>query len=96
MANSRRLPIGGRNIGHPAKRRWYAGFSEAIAGLAENPERCPLAPENGRFPYEIREQHYGLGLRPTHRAVFTIRPDIVLVLTIRHVAQADLAEGDLS
>ena len=22
--------------------RWYAGFSEAIAALAQNPERCPL------------------------------------------------------
>jgi plasmid stabilization system protein ParE len=75
--------------------RWYAGFSEAIASLARNPQRCPLAPENGRFPYEIREMHYGLGPRPTHRAVFTIRPDMVLGLTIRHSAQTDLADGDL-
>ena len=74
---------------------WYAGFSDAIASLRENPERCPLAPENGRFPYEIRELHYGLGSRPTHRAVFTIRPDMVLVLTIRHAAQAELTEDDL-
>ena len=75
--------------------RWYAGFSEAIAALAQHPERCPLAPENGHFRYEIRELHYGLGSRPTHRAVFTIRPDMVLVLSIRHAAQADLTEGDL-
>lgn len=75
--------------------RWYAGFSDAIAALAENPERCPLARENGLFPYEIRELYYGLGPRPTHRAVFTMRPDVVLVLAIRHAAQADLAEGDL-
>ena len=75
--------------------RWYAGFSDAIASLGENPERCPLAPENGRFAYHIRELHYGLRSRPTHRAVFTIRPDMVLVLTIRHAAQADLTEEDL-
>ena len=75
--------------------RWYAGFSDAIASLAENPERYPLATENGLFPYEIRELHYGIGSRPTHRAVFTIRPDTVLVLTIRHAAQAELTEGDL-
>ena len=36
-------------------RRWYAGFSDVIASLAQNPERCPFAPENGRFPYDIRE-----------------------------------------
>ena len=75
--------------------RWYEGFSDAIRSLEENPERCPVAPENGRFPYEIREMHYGLGSRPTHRAVFTIRPDMVLVLTIRHAAQAELTEDDL-
>jgi plasmid stabilization system protein ParE len=75
--------------------RWYAGFSDALASLSRNPERCPLAPEDGRFPYEIRELYYGLGSRPTHRAVFTIRRDMVLVLTIRHAAQADLTEDDL-
>lgn len=75
--------------------RWYSGFSEALASLSRNPERCPLAAENGRFPYEIREMYYGLGTRPTHRAVFTIRGDIALVLSIRHAAQEDLKEGDL-
>ena len=75
--------------------RWYAGFSEAIASLSRKPERCPLASENGRFPFEIRELYFGLGSRPTHRAVFTIRPDMVLVLTIRHAAQGELTEEDL-
>ena len=75
--------------------RWYARFSDAIASLRESPERCPLAPENGLFPFEIRELHYGLGSRPTHRAVFTVRPDMVLVLTIRHAAHATLTENDL-
>jgi plasmid stabilization system protein ParE len=75
--------------------RWYAGFSDAITSLGENAERCPLAREDGLFPYEIRELHHGLGSRPSHRAVFTIRPDMVLVLTIRHAAQADVIEVDL-
>ena len=56
--------------------RWYAGFSDALASLRENPERCPLAPENGRFPYEIHELHYGLGSRPTHRAACRQSPAI--------------------
>jgi plasmid stabilization system protein ParE len=75
--------------------RWYAGFSESLASLSENPERCTVAPENDRFAYEIRELYFGLGSGPTHRAVFTIRGDMVLVLTIRHGAQADLTEADL-
>jgi plasmid stabilization system protein ParE len=75
--------------------RWYTGFSEAIYSLAENPHRCPLARENDCYPFEIREVHYGLGSHPTHRAVFTIRLDAVVILTIRHAAQADLTEDDL-
>jgi plasmid stabilization system protein ParE len=75
--------------------RWYSKFSDAIAALAENPRRCPLAAENGRFRYEIRELCFGLGSRPTHRAVFTIEADTVVVLAIRHVAQSKLTEHDL-
>lgn len=71
--------------------RWYDGFLAAIESLSENPARHPLARENGKFPYELRELHYGLGRRPTHRAVFTIRSEAVVVLTVRHTAQRGLA-----
>jgi len=75
--------------------RWYAGFLETIETLADNPERCPLARENAAFPYELRELHYGLGSRPTHRALFTIRPDAVVVLSVRHATQRDVTPEDL-
>jgi plasmid stabilization system protein ParE len=75
--------------------RWYKGFLKAIRSLSQNPERCPLARENELFAADIRELHYGLGSRPTHRAVFTLLSDIVLVLTVRHVARADLTVNDL-
>lgn len=75
--------------------RWYEGFNEAIELLAESAEQWPLARENHLYPYEIRELHFGLGPHPTHRAVFTIRPGIVLILTIRHVSQSNLTEDDL-
>jgi plasmid stabilization system protein ParE len=75
--------------------RWYDGFVEAILSLAEAPERCAIARERGRFPFEIRQLVYSLGRRPTRRAVFTIRQDKVIVLTIRHLAQDDLGSGDL-
>ncbi len=75
--------------------RWYEGFIDALESLADQPERHPPARENERFPYDIRELHYGLGSRPTHRAVFTIRPDAVVVLTIRHAARADISPEDV-
>ncbi len=75
--------------------RWYEGFLAAIESLEQHPDRCPLARENDRFDVEIRELHYGLGSRPTHRAVFKIEDDRVLILAVRHGAQQDLTEEDL-
>ena len=75
--------------------RWYDGFIDAIRGLAEAPDRCAFTRENGRFPYKIRQLVYGLGRRRTHRAVFTICRDMVVVLAIRHLAQRDLGPEDL-
>ena len=76
--------------------RWYAGFSEKIASLNEDPERFPLADENELFPYIIRELHYGLSSRPTHRAIYTITEQNVVVLTIRHAVQEPLTPDDVS
>lgn len=76
-------------------RRWYTGFSAAIRSLAQNAERCPRASESESFPFEIRQLNYGIGRRPTHRAVFTIREDTVVVLRIRHLAQDQLLPNDL-
>jgi hypothetical protein len=53
--------------------------------------RYPLARENDQFPYEVRVMNYGVGSRPTHRALYTIRPNAVVVLSIRSVAQQDVS-----
>jgi len=74
--------------------KWYNAFADAIASLSVNLERCPLARENDRFPLEIRNLYFGIGRRRTHRAVFTIRPEMVLVMTVRHLAQRDLTPDD--
>ena len=70
--------------------RWYVGFFEAMISLEQNPTRLPLAPESDYFPYELRQLNYGLGSKPTHRAVFTIRDKVVLILRIRHLAQRSI------
>lgn len=75
--------------------RWLHGLDQRLQSLAEAPTRCPLAAENGQFAYELRELHYGIGSHPTHRAVFTIAEDLVLVLTVRHAAQDTLRPSDL-
>ena len=84
---------------HRSKRqadRWYTGMARAIADLSENPERHSQSSERDRFPYEIRDLLFGLGRRPTHRAVFTIRGEEVVVLTVRHVAQQPISPDDIA
>ncbi len=75
--------------------RWLRGIEATIFGLSRAPERYPLAIENDRFPIEIRQATFGLGRRPTHRVLFTIRPECVYVLTVLHVAQDAIGLDDL-
>jgi len=76
--------------------RWYGGLAKAIAALSEHPERHSQSREADRFAYEIRDLPFGIGRRATHRAVFTIRGEDVVVLTVRHLAQPDLSPEDVT
>ena len=73
--------------------RWYNGMQAALDSLKQNPERCPLADENSRFPIELRQLNFGSGRKITHRIVFAIRPAHVVVYAIRHVAQGEWEPG---
>ena len=74
-----------------ATARWFAGIIEAINSLEQFPARCPLAPEHGHFPEEIRQLLYG-ARRDVFRILFTIQGDTVHVLHVRHGAQQHLHE----
>jgi plasmid stabilization system protein ParE len=69
---------------------WLGGLYERLQSLATAPRRCPLAAENEQFPFELRELYYGTGSRPTHRAIFIVAADLVLVLAVRHTGQDQL------
>jgi plasmid stabilization system protein ParE len=69
---------------------WYEEFWNCILSLEQNPERHALATENGRFPYELRQLNFGVSSKPTHRLVYTLRYDRVVVLRVRHLAQQAL------
>ena len=62
---------------------WFTALDEAFASLAKFPERCPIAPESARLPFEVRQFLYG---RKPHvyRILFTIKGDVVSILHIRH------------
>ena len=67
--------------------RWYAGLRNSMQRLNRDPERFPSAEEDDTFPYKLREMLYGLGHKKTHRVLFVVRPNAVVVYAIRHVAQ---------
>ena len=75
--------------------RWRNEFLAALESLAEHPSRCPLASDCNNFPFEVRELRFGLGRKPTHRALFTIRPDMVYVFLIRHLTQRAVTPDDV-
>jgi len=75
--------------------RWYSGFMQALLALEHEPERFPLAPESEHFPIEVRQLNYGLGSKPTHRALYTVRTDRVVIVRVRHLAQEPLASDEL-
>jgi toxin ParE1/3/4 len=72
---------------------WFLAFDNAFASLAAFPERCPIAPENTRFPFEVRQLLHG---RKPHlyRILFTIEADTVYVLHIRHGRRKPVAPSE--
>ncbi len=74
---------------------WFNGWSDALDDLTHEPERFPLAHESHLFPFPLHQMLYGVGKRKTHRALFVVRPETVVVLSIRHVSQRDVTPDEL-
>jgi plasmid stabilization system protein ParE len=75
--------------------RWYAEFLRALHSLENAPTRRPLAFENRKLPFEARQLTFGLGRRPSHRAIFRVVDDRVVVLRIRSLAQSELSVDEI-
>ncbi len=73
--------------------KWFNGFVDTLMSLERMPQRCGLARENRRFPCELRQILYGR--KRTYRALFTIRENRVVILCIRHSAQANVGPDDI-
>lgn len=71
--------------------QWYGSILQAIATLRSMPERCPLASESAEIQIPIHQLLFGIGRgRATHRILFRIAGDIVVILRVLHVALGDL------
>jgi plasmid stabilization system protein ParE len=76
--------------------RWYSKVYPAIATLSKHPDRCPLSPENDLLPSGLRQLHFGVSRKATHRIVFTIEGRDVTIVRVRHFAQRELSLDDLA
>ncbi len=74
--------------------RWFRSVMNRISTLQVQPGRWALAVEHEIFPEEVRQLLHGQA-RNVYRILFTIRETRVIVLYIRHSAQAPLTEEDL-
>jgi plasmid stabilization system protein ParE len=74
---------------------WLEGFEMALTSLADHPQRFSTARESNAFDFVVRDLHYGLRSKATHRAVFEIHDDEVIVHSVRHLAQSDLTPEDI-
>jgi plasmid stabilization system protein ParE len=75
--------------------RWYDAILDAIESLAASHDRYPLAREDAEFEFDLRAMPFSIGPHPTHRVLYTLRPNTVVVLSVRHTSQQDLRPGDV-
>ncbi len=71
---------------------WYAGLKRAILSLAEQPNRCPVTPENRKL------RHLLYGRKPhVYRAIYRVdgRRKSVDVVHIRHGARRRFRQWEL-
>ena len=74
--------------------RWLDRFQTALQTLEKNPQRCPLAKENSKVDFELRE--FLFGRRPNvFRAIFTIDADTVRILRIRRAQRRYLSREQI-
>ena len=71
---------------------WFNGLVAALESVCDNPEQFSFANEAERLGKSFRQMLYGVGQRITHRVLFSVREDRIVVHQIRHVAQDDVGE----
>jgi toxin ParE1/3/4 len=73
--------------------KWYRGLKKAILSLEEQPNRCPVTPENSML------RHLLYGRKPhIYRAIYRVleKQKQVEVLHIRHGARRRLKGSDVA
>jgi plasmid stabilization system protein ParE len=75
--------------------RWYCAIYTAIQSFRQMPERYSFATESDLLSQGIRQLLFGMGRSVTHRIVFAIDDNTVIVLRVRHSSQDSLPSRDI-
>ena len=76
--------------------RWYRAAYAAMRSLATTAERRPWAQEKQLRQLDVRQLAFGLGRRPSHRILFGIADERVIVYRVRALKQDRLDAGNLA
>lgn len=76
--------------------RWLEGVYAAMFSLRDQPERCSYATERDLREEGVRQLLYGVGRRVTHRIVFSIDREKVVIYRILSVSQDAVEADDLN
>ena len=74
---------------------WLRSLDVSINSLSSDPNSYPLVRERKLALNGYRQLNIGLSNRKTHRVVFLIQIEKVVVLRVRHLAQNNLTKIDL-
>lgn len=75
--------------------RWLIGIDRLLSSLAVTAERHAGATEALLLESGIKQVSFGLGPHQTHRVIYTIRGDEVVIYRVRAFKQDALGAGDL-
>lgn len=65
-------------------------MESAIARLAHDAQRHPLAAEAEAFDFPLYQMNFGVSGRATHRVLYSFDDANVLVYAVRHLSQSDV------
>ncbi len=80
----------GDNYDRDQAKRWYFEILKAISSLSKMPRRCVVVRGTARFGREVHQLLFGMSSKPTHRILFGIDGNQVVVFRVRGIRQRDL------
>lgn len=75
---------------------WLFGIRQAMLSLDTMPERHGRADEHELMQADIRQVGYGIGARPTHRILYEVHDEEVVIYRVRSARQDRLGLSELT